>query len=257
MLQQKGKIESVLTPVGDLEIHSFVSTNVKNPNVEKNLPIILIHGLCISNRYMIPAMSELAKYARIYAPALPGSGESKKPPRALNVEELTDVLAEWMKALGIKRAVLVGHSFGAQVVADFAVRHSEVIERAVLAAPTLNRRERTFLRQLLRFLQDAFYEPFTLMYIAIFDYLSFGLLRAIATIRFAFENRIEKNLPRVKVPTLVVRGEYDTVVPLGWAEEVASLLPDGKLVTIAGETHGFNYNSPERFAEAIRIFLDY
>jgi pimeloyl-ACP methyl ester carboxylesterase len=257
LLQQKGKIESVLTPIGDLEIHSFVSTNVKNSNFETNLPIILIHGLCISNRYMIPAMTELAKYARIYAPSLPGSGESKKPPRALNVEELSNVLAEWMKTIGIKRAVFVGHSFGTQVITDFSLRYPEMVERAVLAAPTLNRRERTFLRQLLRFLQDAFYEPFTLMYIAIFDYLNFGFLRAIKTIRYAFENKIEDNLPRVKVPTLVIRGEYDTVVPQNWAEEVTNLLPDGKLVTIARETHGFNYNSPEQFAEAIRRFLDY
>lgn len=206
---------------------------------------------------MIPAMSELARYTEVHAVDLPASGKSKKPPHALNVEELSDVLAEWMKANDIKRAVLVGHSFGAQIVADFAVRYPEKIESAVLAAPTLNRRERTFFRQLLRFLQDAFYEPFTLMLIAISDYLNYGFLRAFATIRYAFRDRIEDKLPRVNVPTLVIRGEYDTVVPQYWAEEIKDLLPDGKLVTITDETHGVNYNSPKQFAEAIRVFLNY
>lgn len=206
---------------------------------------------------MLPAMFELGKYAAVYAPALPGSGESEKPPRALNVEELSDILAEWMKAVGIVRATLVGHSFGTQIVADFAVRHSAMIESAVLAAPTLNLYERTFFRQLLRFLQDAFYEPFTLMYIAVFDYLNFGFFRAIATIKYAFRDRIEDKLPLIKIPVLIVRGEYDTVVPHDWSEMLAKLLPNGKLITIAGETHGVNYNAPKQFAEAIKRFLKY
>jgi 2-hydroxy-6-oxonona-2,4-dienedioate hydrolase len=254
-LQQiKGKIYSIRTPVAAHEIHSYAS---RRGGGVKKIPVVLVHGLCISNRYMLPAIEELGKYCDVYAPDLPGSGKSRKPPKALGIEQLSNVLAEWMKANNIERAVLVGHSFGCQVVADFALRHPQMLERAVLAAPTLNRRERTFLRQLLRFLQDAFYEPFSLMYIAIFDYLNFGFFRAIATIRFAFADRIEEKLPRIKAPALVIRGEYDTVVPPDWSQEVTGLLPDGKLVTILEETHGVNFNSPRQFAKAIRLFAGY
>ncbi len=90
------------------------------PASEKLLPVILIHGLGASSRYMVPAALCLAADVHVYALDLPGFGQSDKPPHALNVSELSDALDAWMRVEGIERAALVGHSLGCLVVTDFA-----------------------------------------------------------------------------------------------------------------------------------------
>ena len=83
-----------------------------------------------------------------------------------------------------------------------------------------------------------------------------GPRRTFATLRYALEDRIEAKLPRVAVPTLVVRGEKDPIVPQRWAEEVTSLLPNGRLVVIKGAPHATNYDTPTPLVHTILSFLD-
>jgi len=254
--EETENIERSEASVGGLRLNTFVSKDADFIDKEK-LPVILVQGLGISVSYMIPAMREIAEFTKVFALDLPGFGDSEKPRRVFNIEELADVLADWMNAAGIERAVLVGHSFGSQIVAEFALRHAEKIDRAVFAAPTFDRRARGFFRQFWRLLRNAPNEPFSLVLLAVKSYFKFGIRREARTLQFALRDRIEEKLPQIGVPALVVRGELDTVVPQDWAEEFAALLPDGKLVVIAGGTHGVNYNSPQKFAAAIREFLGY
>ncbi len=252
--QETENIERVETSVNGLRLNAFVS---KGADYAGKPTIILVQGLGISASYMIPAMSEMAKYAKVFALDFPGFGDSEKPWHIFNIAELADVLADWMSVAGIRRAVLVGHSLGSQIVAEFAVRHPEKIERAVLAAPTFDRHARGVFRQFGRLLLDSRNEPFSLVLIAFKSYFQFGLRREARTLQYGLKDRIEEKLPQIRVPTLVVRGELDPVVPQRWAEEVTALLPDGKLTVIPGGTHGVNYNSPQKFAAAVREFLGY
>ena len=57
------------------------------------------------------------------------------------------------------------------------------------------------------------------------------------------------------MPALVVHGSRDRISPLGWAEEVAHLLPDGRLVVLPGAAHAANFSAPAEFARAVRSFL--
>lgn len=254
MQEDTKNIERFETRVNGLRLNAFVS---KDADFARKLPVVLVQGLGISASYMIPAMAEIAKFAKVFALDLPGFGDSEKPEHVFNIAELADVLAVWMKAVGIERAVLVGHSFGSQIVTEFALRHSEMIASAVLAAPTFDKRARSAFRQFWRLLVNARNEPFSLILLAFKSYFKFGFRREARTLQIALSDRIEDKLPEIRLPTLVVRGELDTVVPQLWAREVADLLPDGKLITIPGGTHGVNYNSPQKFAAAIREFLGY
>src|SRR5690348_10265760 len=96
-------------------------------------PLALIHGLGMSSRYMVRLARLLCAGRPIYAPDIPGFGRSETPPRALDVQGQADLLAAWMRALGLDRAAFLGHSLGSQVVADLASRHPELVERLVLA----------------------------------------------------------------------------------------------------------------------------
>jgi 2-hydroxy-6-oxonona-2,4-dienedioate hydrolase len=220
------------------------------------LPIILIHGLGVSNRYLIPTAERLATQRTIYAPDLPGFGESDKPQSALHIAEMSDALAEWMSALEIERAVLLANSIGCQIVVDLAARRFELVERMVLVSPTVDPRARSVFRQFLRLLLDVPREPLSLMPIVFTDYLKAGLGRMAKTFAYAMQDRIEEKLPRVECPALVVRGARDPVVPQSWAEDVMRLLPRGRLAVIQGAAHAVNYNSPEKLASVVMDFLD-
>ena len=56
-------------------------------------------------------------------------------------------------------------------------------------------------------------------------------------------------------PTLVVRGSRDTIVPEGWAREVAALLPRGRYAEVPGGPHCVNYTTPGRFTRRAMAFL--
>ena len=84
-MSEPGKsLESRWTKVGRLLIHSKVATNSSNPLLS---PIILVHGLGVSSRYMRPLAELLAAERSVYMIDLPGFGRSEKPRRALNIAE--------------------------------------------------------------------------------------------------------------------------------------------------------------------------
>jgi 2-hydroxy-6-oxonona-2,4-dienedioate hydrolase len=228
----------------------------EDPAPEENPTVVLVHGLVVSSRYMVAAAELLAADYRVYAPDLPGFGKSDKPPRVLNVAELSDSLVAWMEKISLKSAALVGNSFGCQIIVELALRHPERVEKAVLQGPTVDPLGRTALRQIGRLLLDSVREPPSLLPIELLDYLDAGFRRSVRTFRFMLEDRIEEKLPRVSVPTLVVRGSRDPIVPQRWAEEATKLLPVGRLVVIPGATHTANYGAPSDFTRVVRAFLD-
>ena len=253
MPSQTEKIERIWTNLGGLRIHALAA---RNPSFADKAPFVLIHGLAISNRYLIPVMQELAKRREVFAPDLPGWGDSSKPRRVFNITELADALADWMKAHGIERANIVGHSLGSQIAAEFAVRHAEMVDKLILASPTFEKGKRSFFRQFWRFLMNAPREPFSLVYIALRDYFKFGIRREIYTLKYSLKDKIEEKLLQIGVPTLVLSGELDTIAPQSWIETMAELLPNGKALTIPAGTHGVIYQSHEKFAASVCEFVD-
>ncbi len=238
--------------VDGLRMHARVSVDRAG-----NPAVVLVHGLVVSSRYMIPTAQKLAPYHEVYVPDLPGFGRSEKPPSVLDVAGLSDSLAAWMEAVGLGSAVLVGNSVGCQVIADLALRHPERVERAVLQGPTMDPEARTALRQAARLALDGTREPPSLLPIMLLDYLSAGLRRSFSTFQHALEDRMEEKLPHLRVPTLVVRGDRDPIVPQRWAERAARLLPEGKgrLVVVPGAAHTMNYAAPSELARVVRAFV--
>jgi pimeloyl-ACP methyl ester carboxylesterase len=238
--------------VGDHLLHYRASINLSNKHLP---PVILVHGLGVSSRYMMPTARRLAPHRTVYAPDLPGFGRSKRPPRALNLTELSDVLIRWMELLAVDRAVLVANSIGCQIIVDLALHRPEMVERLVLVSPTVDREARTVFRSFLRLLLDVPRERVSLGFIALLDYLRAGFGRTAMTFGYAIQDKLEERLPGVRQPTLVVRGQHDPVVPQRWAEEVSEHLPAGQLVVIEGASHAVNHHSPDELTRVVLEFL--
>ncbi len=245
--------ETVWTQVGDWRIHARRAIANAPPTAPT---IVLVPGLGMSHRYMMPTLRALAPHARVYALDLPGFGESDKPARVLDVAELAAALAAWIEANGLQDAALVGNSFGCQVIAELVVNRPELARALVFITPTIDPRARTIRQQLLRLTLDALRERLSLVPLAMWEYfLVVGFRRALATLRFALADSIEQKLPHVALPTLVVRGGRDPLVSQQWAEEVTRLLPRARLVVIPCAAHAVNYDAPDALAREILNFL--
>ncbi len=93
--------------------------------------VVLVHGLVVSARYMIPATKRLALRQRVYAPDLPGFGKSGKPAHVPGVPGLSDALDCWMMKLGLERTKLAN-------VASYALRRIEWYVRKMARSGTHN-----------------------------------------------------------------------------------------------------------------------
>jgi 2-hydroxy-6-oxonona-2,4-dienedioate hydrolase len=160
-----------------------------------------------------------------------------------------------MDAMRFPSAQLVANSFGCQVLAEFALRHAQRVDRLVFQGPTVDPNARTLGKQLVRLLRNSPSEAGGLGWITVVDYAKAGIRRIRATVRMAIEDRIEDKLPRIAAPTLVVRGGNDPLVPQEWADEVVRRLPRGKLRVLPGLGHTINYSAPREFVSAMRPFL--
>ena len=250
-VHQSSAIQSQWTKIPGGTIHCRGVTAAAD-----ELPVVvLVHGFVVSSRYMVPTAEQLAPFCRVYVLDFPGYGKSYKPCKILSLSKLADALADWMDVLEMAQAHLVGNSFGCQIIAEFASRYPQRIDRLVLQGPTVDPSARSFGRQLIRLIINSPREQRSMGRITLKDYQAAGLHRIRGTIKLALKDRIEDKLPLIKAPTLVVRGERDAVAPQAWAEKVTALLPNGKLYVIPDAAHTVNYSVPEKFVAAILPFL--
>jgi pimeloyl-ACP methyl ester carboxylesterase len=240
------------TRVGDCDIHARVASRP----VSAGGPVfVLVHGLGVSGRYMMPTARLLARDHSVYVPDLPGFGKSCRPPRALGIAELADALAAWSEALGLPRAVFLANSLGCQVLVDFAARYPRHVERAVLVGPTTDPEAQTLLQQVGRGLLDLCGERLSLLPILVGDYFSAGPLRCVRTLQNVRTDPLLSKLPAVQAPTLVVRGGLDPIAPRRWVERLTALLPRGRLAVLPHAPHAANYSTPEDLVRVVRAFL--
>jgi 2-hydroxy-6-oxonona-2,4-dienedioate hydrolase len=247
-----GKPESRFVTVDGLRVHVRVWPGPP----AGGRPLVLIHGLGMSSRYMVRLARLLCAGRPVYAPDIPGFGRSETPRRPLDVQGQAELLAAWMRALRLDRAAFLGHSLGSQVVADLASRHPRLVERLILAAPTVDDRGRSVTREILRLLRDAPREPLSLIPLVVADYLRAGPARILRTLRYALADPLEEKLPGLEMPAFVVRGGRDPVVSEPWTEKVCRLLPHGRLAVIPAAAHALQYSHPGELAALLTPFLD-
>jgi pimeloyl-ACP methyl ester carboxylesterase len=239
--------------VGNLIMHAVISSN----QAELAKPaVVLVHGLGVSGRYLIPTGRLLAASYRVYIPDLPGFGQSEKPRPTLNLDELAQALADWLDQQGLEQAHFYANSLGCQVMARFAVHYPSRVQSLVMGGPTVDRHSRTWLGQLARLILDVPREQPGLLLTVLWDYLVCGPFRAIATGGYALADALEDWLPRINRPVLVVRGQSDPIASQPWIEEIAALLPQGRWAVIPKSAHAINYSAPAQLAGLIQGLIE-
>ncbi|WP_243074253.1 alpha/beta fold hydrolase [Microbacterium sp. SS28] len=214
---------------------------------------LLIHGIGMGRSVFTDLTRLLLPHGRVIAIDLPGYGEAPEPPRVLTIERTADLVGAFARQRGCRDLTVVGHSMGAQVASELAARHPEVVGRIVLAGPTVDPRARRASTQLARLARDIAVESPVVWARGAREYLRAGPNLRLK-LRATLVHRLEQTLPRVAVPTLVLRGEDDVVAPRDWCEEVALLAARGSYIEIPGHGHETMIRDAAPAAAAIARF---
>jgi pimeloyl-ACP methyl ester carboxylesterase len=241
-------LESRFDEVDGLRIHALADGDPARPAV------VLAHGAAVSSLHMRLTAETLAPRFHVLVPDYPGHGRSDDPPEVLDAVGLAAFLARWLEAVGLPRVHLLGNSFGCQVIAELASRRPGLVDRLVLQGPTVDPAAHG-LRQLGRWFVNARREGATQPQETFKQWAQAGPRVFWRTLRSMDAHRIERTLPHVEAPTLVVRGSRDPIVTQAWAEEAARLLPNGRLAVIEDETHTIVLSAPEKLAAVVQPFL--
>jgi pimeloyl-ACP methyl ester carboxylesterase len=101
-------------------------------------PVVMIHGLGATKVSLLPTVAALAPRFHAISLDLPGHGDSDKPVGApYDARFFADSVIEFLDALKVDRAHIIGNSLGGRVVLEMALRHPDRVQRLALLAPSL------------------------------------------------------------------------------------------------------------------------
>ncbi len=237
--------------------------------------IIFLHGNYASSRWWLPQLKRIPECIHAYAPDLRGCGgrdgktEFHRSLDGLSVNDLVSDLDQFIDALRIKRPILVGHSFGGVIATDYALSHPDDVRGLVLVATAppdgiplaafaesyafwIKFATRTWMRHAFR--RAGLSDSEGLLEDLIDDSLSSepGQYSAF-TMSLAHWN-VESSLTQLKLPTLLVWGRGDLVVPARVGRRYLEVLPNAKMVVIPGAGHSPMIERADKFASILKAF---
>jgi pimeloyl-ACP methyl ester carboxylesterase len=216
-----------------------------------------LHGFGLSGRYLLPTAELLSAEFHTLVPDLPGFGRSGKAPKGLDVPDLAHAAVRFLDDRGIDKATLVGNSMGCPVILEFAAHHPERIDRAILVSPAGGIYNQPLRRAVGQLARDGGREPPRMVTVATPDYLRFGVPSTFRMFRALTQYPSLERLLALQIPTLVVIGDRDPLMPgPARVKEVASQTDSQLLlVTIEGAAHAINFSHPGELAHVIRLFM--
>ena len=252
--------------------------------------LLLIHGIAGSSTTWEPLIEQLSDDHRIIAPDLPGHGASDKPAGDYSLGAYAAGLRDLLAVLDIPRATLVGHSLGGGIAMQFAYQHPECCERMVLIDSGGLGSEVSWLLRLITLPGADLVAPlvFPSFVRGWGDALgrlahSLGLRsprigeswRSYASLtdgptREAFVRTVHgvigasgqavSAIDRLylldKVPTLIVWGDRDAIIPVDHGISAHAAIPHSTLEIVEGAGHFPHAEEPARVAGAVRRFVD-
>lgn len=217
--------------------------------------IVLVHGLGLGRAEYDGLAPLLARNTRVIRVDLPGFGAAPAPSRACTIEDFARLVLALLEALGVRDAVWIGHSMGTQVAVAASTLQPSLVRALVLIAPVVDPAARSRWALFVRMARDLYNESLKVMLTGLWLYARAGIPLFLRTLSVMLAYRTELALAQITAPVLIVRGERDVVLPRAWCVDAAALVPNARLVEIAGVGHETFVNDPGPTAEVTRAFL--
>jgi len=196
---------------------------------------LLLHGLAVSHRYLMPTAAALP--GSVFVPDLPGFGLSGKPGHVLTTEQHAEIVAVWMDATHLGDVHVLGNSFGCQVAVELAIVRPDLVASLILVGPTVDPAAPTSAAQIRRWAHDLLTEDPHQIAMILGDLRDAGPRRILRTLRYAVAHHVERRIPLVDTPILVLRGQHDPIAPAIWTTHAASLARAGRTADVPGAAH--------------------
>jgi pimeloyl-ACP methyl ester carboxylesterase len=237
--------------------------------------LVLIHGLGASAERWDQVIPLFADEFRVVVPDLVGFGYSDKPLVDYTTEFFSKFLEKFFVESDIKRPNLIGSSLGGQIVAEYATSHSQDIEKLILVSPSGTMEKST--PALDAYIMAALYpneqsakNAFELMEGAghnVHEKIVNGFVERmrLPNAKLAFMSTllgiknselIISKLQTISVPTLIIWGENDPVIPIHYADSFVSTIRDCRFFRMDGCGHTPYVQFPHAFASKVLEFLN-
>jgi pimeloyl-ACP methyl ester carboxylesterase len=253
--------------------------------------IVFVHGLAGSSTTWQEVMPALAEHHTVLAPDLLGHGESAKPRGDYSLGAYASGLRDLMVALGIDRATFVGHSLGGGVALQLAYQFPERCERLVLVSSGgLGKEVNSMLRAVslpgaelvmpillssqMHGVLDAISSWFVRRGLRLgatgreqwrsYTGLSQtgGRVAFIHTVRSVIDVMGQRVSARDRlylaseVPTLIMWGDRDRIIPVEHAYAAHELIPGSTLVVLPGIGHFLPTDAAQEFIDELEAFIE-
>jgi pimeloyl-ACP methyl ester carboxylesterase len=236
--------------------------------------IVLVHGLGASAERWTRAIPYFEKNYHLIVPDLIGFGHSDKPLVDYTTDFFSDFLRQFLEASGIENPHIIGSSLGGQVTAEYASENSN-IEKLTLVSPSGVMKQST--PALDAYIMAALY-PNEINAKNAFEMMegsgievdpkivtSFIERMKLPNAKMAFMSTIlglknaeiiTNKLKTINVPTLIVWGSNDPVIPIRHADGFVSSIKDCRFYRMDGCGHTPYVQKPKEFAEIVLDFLN-
>ncbi len=229
-------------------------------------PLVLLHGLFGALSNWESVVNEFKSRYRVIIPMLP---IYEMPIKQAGLDGLVKHVEGFVKLKGLTKMKLMGNSLGGHVGLIYTLAHPEQVNALILTGSSglfensmggsfPRRGSYEYIRERVEY---TFYDPKTVTeeYVQeVFDTTKSipKCLRIVAIAKSAQRHNMSKEVPNIKVPTLLVWGLNDTITPPMVAHEFNRLIPNTKLRFIDKCCHAPMMEHPERFNILLGEFLD-
>jgi len=273
-------------PVESTDIHGH---EVAYRQAGEGPVLLLLHGIAGSSDTWIPVMELLQRDYTVLAPDFLGHGRSAKPLGDYSLGNHAAGMRDFLDVLGIERATVIGQSFGGGVAMQLAYQFPERCERLVLVDAGGLGREVSWMLRLLTLpaaeyaLPAIFSAPVRDLGESVLGFLnSRGIRHAraseiwrsyasltestnrqafVRTMRAVIDpggqsvSALDRLYLAANMPTLIVWGERDKIIPLLHAYKAHEAIPNSRLEVMEGAGHYPHVEEPFRFVEILVEFL--
>ncbi|HUT67541.1 MAG TPA: alpha/beta fold hydrolase [Dehalococcoidales bacterium] len=259
-----GKIQSKTINIDGLDVHYYTAGQGE--------PLVVIHGGGGDARTWWDNITELSKKYTVYAPDLPGYGGSQPLDGKYFIPELSEFIEKFAVKLGLEKFNLVGHSLGGGVALNYALRSSHRIKKLVLVSSLCLGRDIALWVRLLSI--PAMLRSVGALSLAVLSGVKWLLMRMLNPAEFimplspasvyvggsitTFRQQklvLESRLSEIRVPTLLVWGAKDPIVPVRQAYAAARVIPDCQVKVFENCGHNVHRDELRQFSDTLNGFL--
>lgn len=218
-------------------------------------PLVLVHGANDHAGTWFTVAPTLARTRRVILPDLAGHGESEPKTGPIPIGLMVDRLEA---VIGKERNItLLGNSLGGWISLIYTLRHPDRVGRLFLEASgglkrplavPLAAKTREQAIPILRAVHGPSYEAPEWVIEALIERSIDSPMRRFTEL---LENDVEPRLGEIDVPTTLIWGADDGVIPLSYAEALQAAIPNAKLTVLEGAAHIPHLHQPERFLQCL------